>query len=82
MAVLILLYGHETWVSENKDFSKIQAAEIKFLVKVGECTRLDKIKREYIRKELSIYSVTAGIHSYKEKWLTNFNKMNDALPPL
>jgi len=45
-----LLYGSETWVTTKRDMTHLEVAD--FLRSVAECTRLDKIRSEIIRKEL------------------------------
>jgi len=50
VARLTLLYGSETWVTTTRDMTRLEAAEMRFLRSVKEYTRLDKIRREVIRK--------------------------------
>jgi hypothetical protein len=53
----VLLYGAETWTCTERDESKVQAAEMKFLrATVGE-TRRDGIKNTYIRGELKMQEI-------------------------
>ena len=42
----MLMYGSESWILNQKDRSKIQAAEMRYLRKVKECTRKDLIRNE------------------------------------
>jgi hypothetical protein len=51
------VYGNEIWIKKNKEVSKIQAAEIKFLRSVVGCIELYKNKNEDNWKELHAYSV-------------------------
>ena len=46
-----LLYGSETWITTKRDMTRLEAAEMRFLKSVKGYTRLDKIRREVIRKE-------------------------------
>jgi len=57
MAVPTLLYASEAWIIEKEDVNRIQASEKKFLRAVKDCTKLDKIKYEDIRKELAIFTI-------------------------
>ena len=41
--------------TNTKHLNKVQAAEIRFLKSVKNCSVLDKINNEYIRKELKMY---------------------------
>ena len=52
-----LLYGSETWVTTNRDMTRLEAAEMLFLRSVAGYTRLDKIRNEAIRKELEISGI-------------------------
>ena len=45
-----LLYGSETWVTMKRDMARLEAAEMRFLRSVKGHTRLEKIRREVIRK--------------------------------
>jgi len=46
-----LLYGNETWVTTQRDMTRLEAAEMRFLRGVTGYTRLDKIRSEDIRQE-------------------------------
>jgi hypothetical protein len=48
-----LLYGSETWVTTKLDMTRLEATEMRFLRSVKGYTRLDKLRSEVIRKELS-----------------------------
>jgi hypothetical protein len=54
MAVPVLLYGSETWTPRKRDWNRIQAAEMRYLIGVKGCPRLDQIRKEDIRNELGI----------------------------
>ena len=43
-----LLYGSETWVTTERDVTRLEAAEMRFLRSVKGYTRLDKIRSEVI----------------------------------
>jgi len=44
------LYGSETWVTMKRDMTGLEAAELRFVRSVTGYTRLDKIRREIVRK--------------------------------
>ena len=46
-----LLYGSETWVTTTQDMTRLEAAEMRFLRRIKEYTKLDKIRIEVIRKK-------------------------------
>jgi hypothetical protein len=54
VAVPVLLYGSETWTPRQRDWTRIQAAEMKYLRTVKGCTRLRQIRKEDMRNELGI----------------------------
>jgi hypothetical protein len=58
MAVPVLLYGSETWTLRKRDWNRTQAAEMKYLRTVKGCIRLDQIRKEDIRNELGISSLS------------------------
>jgi hypothetical protein len=64
-------------VNKNKDIIKIQAAEMKFLRHMKECTKLDNIKNEDIHNEMHIHSANGRTEYCREKWLTHFNRMHN-----
>jgi hypothetical protein len=45
MAVPVILYGSETWTPRKRDWNRIQAAEMNYLITVKGCTRLDQIRK-------------------------------------
>jgi len=45
-----LLYGSETWATTQRDMTRLEAAEMRFLRSVTGYTRLDKIRSEDIRQ--------------------------------
>jgi hypothetical protein len=51
---LLYLYGSETWLTTLPDMTRLEAAGMRFLRSVKGYTRLDKIRKEIIRKELEI----------------------------
>jgi len=49
-----LLYGSETWVTTKRNFTRLEAAQMRSLRSVTGYTRLHKIRSEIIRKELEV----------------------------
>lgn len=43
-----LLYDNKTWTKNNKNGRKIQAMDMKLLINVKGCNKLDKINNEGI----------------------------------
>jgi hypothetical protein len=52
-----LISGSEPWVTANRDMTRLEAADMRFLRSVMGYTRLDKIRSEVIRKELEISGI-------------------------
>jgi hypothetical protein len=63
------LYGSETWVTAKRDMTRPEAADMRFLRSVKGYTRLDKIRREIIRKELEISGIQDVRSKYKQNWI-------------
>jgi len=76
-----LLYGSETWVTTKRDMTGLEAAEMSFLRSVTGYTRLDKIRREVIRKELDISGIQDVRHKYKQNWINHLERMDNTRLP-
>jgi hypothetical protein len=61
--------------SETKN--KIQAAEMKFLREVKDCTRLDKHWNEDIWRNLKIFSLNDRILEDEHKWFRYVQRMDN-----
>jgi hypothetical protein len=70
MAVPVLLYGSETWTlrerERERDWNRIQAAEMKYLRTVKGCTRLDQIRNKDIINELGISPLSENNNRIQE----------------
>lgn len=64
----ILTYGCETWVLNDRQKSKIQATEMKYLRRVKGVTKLDRIKNQDIRDELETESIMDFIKKRQLGW--------------
>jgi hypothetical protein len=66
---------------EKKEESKIQSSEMLFLRSVKGCSRIDIIKTDDIRQELSIFTLKDKIKYNKVRWCQHLNTMSeDRLP--
>ena len=72
-----LLYGSETWVTTKRDMTRLEAAEKRFLRSVTGYTRLDKIRREVIRKELEISGIQDVWLKYIQNWINHLERMDN-----
>jgi len=81
VAGLSLLYGSETWVTTQRDMTRLEAAEMRFLRSVTGYTRLDKIRCEVIRKELEISGIQDVRLKYKQNWINHIDRMDNTRLP-
>jgi len=76
-----LLYGSETEVTTKRDMTRLEAAEMSFLRSVKGYTRLDRIRREVIRKELEISGIQDVRVKYKQNWINHLERMDNTRLP-
>ena len=76
MAVPVLSYGSETWVTKTKYDNLIQTSEMRFLRSVKGYTLEDRQRNEDIRKELNIFSLPGRIQENKRKWKEHVSRMS------
>jgi len=81
IAIQSLLYGSETWVTMNRDMAGLEAAGMRYVRSVTEYTRLDKIRREVIRKELEIYGLQDERLKYKQIWINHLERTDNTRLP-
>jgi hypothetical protein len=72
-----LLYGCETWVTTKRDMTRLGAAEMRFLSSVKGYTRLDKIRRAVIRKEITISGIQNARSKHKQNWINHLERMDN-----
>jgi len=70
VARLSLLYGSETWVTTQRDMTRLEAAEMRFLRSDTGYTRPDKIRSEDIRQERDISGIQDVRFKYSKTCLT------------
>ena len=58
----IITCGSESWVLTKDIRSRIQAREIKYLRKIREITRRDRVRNEVARQELKVKPTLKKIH--------------------
>jgi len=76
-----LLNGSETWVTTQRDMTRLEAAEMRFLRSVTGYTRLDKIRSEDIRQELEISGIQDVRLKYKQNWNNHLERMDNSRLP-
>lgn len=75
--MFVLTYGCEVWVLKQHKRNKLQAAEMKYLRRVKDVIRMDKIRSEVIRKELKIESITQFTERKQLSWLGHLHRMDN-----
>jgi len=76
-----VLYGSETWVTTQRDMTRLEAAEMRFLRSVTGHRRLDKIRSEDIRQELEISGIQDVRLKYKQNWINHLERMDNTRLP-
>jgi hypothetical protein len=61
--------------------TRLEAAEMRFLRSVKGYTRLDKIRREVIRKELEISGIQDVRSKHKQNWINHLERMDSTRLP-
>ncbi|XP_073991824.1 uncharacterized protein [Rhodnius prolixus] len=82
MAVPLLTYGSESWVTRAKDKSNLQSAEMRFLRRVKGCTKRERIRNVDIREELDIYNINEFIEEIRDRWREHLNRMSTTRVPV
>lgn len=72
-----LLFGCEAWVLTQKQKSKIQAMEMKYLRRTKGITRRDRIRNTEIRAELGVAPVQEKIEEKQLQWLGHLIRMDN-----
>ena len=61
--------------------TRLEAAEVRFLRSVTGYTRLDKIRREVIGKELDISGIQDVRLKYKQNWINHLERTDNTRLP-
>ena len=64
----IFTYGRESWVLTKDIKSRIRAAEMKYLPRIKEITRRDRVRDEVMKEELKIEPILKRMHKQQVKW--------------
>ena len=76
--VLILTYGHERWIVNEKVRSRVQTAEMGFLRRISGLTLLDKVKSVDIRESRIVASPTRNIATVRYGHVTRMSQERTA----
>ena len=77
----ILTYGSECWSLTAKTSSKIQAAEMKVLRTIRGVTRMDRLRNDQIRSDLSVKPLLKEIEERKLRWYGHVKRMDSERLP-
>jgi len=76
-----LLYSSKTLVTTQRDMTRLEAAEMRFVRSVTGYTRLDKIRSEDIRQELEISGIQEVRLKYKQNWINHLERTDNIRLP-
>ena len=76
------LYGSENWTLTALQGRRIEAAEMKLLRHLADCTLYDHKTNDYIRRELRITGILDNIDEYRRNWLSHLQRMPQNRIPL
>ena len=68
--------GSEIWITTQRNMTRLEAAEMRFLRSVTWHTKLDKIRSEHIRQELEISEIPDVRTKYKQNWINHLERMD------
>ena len=71
----ILTYGAVTWSLGERDSSRIQAAEMKFVRSIAGVSKLDKIKSREIRKQVGVEKLLFKLGRERLRWYGHVKRM-------
>ena len=76
LALLVLLYGSETWTIKARDARRITVAEMKYLTRTAGYIWTDYKTNVQIAKELKITPILDKLLEYKRNWIQHVNRMS------
>ena len=79
--VPVMKYAAEIWTMTQRDESRVQAAEMKFLRSMVQKTRRDRVRNEDIRKELGIQKLNDKLEQNRLRWFGHVKRMNEVRLP-
>lgn len=70
-------YGTETWVIIEREWSRLQAGEMKFFRSIVEKTRMDRVLNIDVRKELNVKILRYMVENNRFSRLGHVKRMKD-----
>lgn len=70
-----LIYGSESWTLTDRNMSRVNATEMRFLRKIEGKTRRDRIRNEVFRENLKIKPIEKIIQEKQLSWLGHIYRM-------
>lgn len=74
--VPVLTYGCESWVLSERQKSKLQACEMRYLRRAEGVTKRDRIRNEEIRNRLGAEQLQRKIERHQLRWFGHLVRMN------
>ena len=71
------MYGAETWSTNKRDRSRIQAAEMRTLRTIVGKTRRDRIRNVKIREDIKVAPILNKIDAAQLRWLGHLERMEE-----
>lgn len=76
----VLIYGSESWVLTDTLKSRIQAVEMRYLRRVRNVNRMDRMRNESIREQLEVEPVLKTIQRQQLRWFGHLCRMDEKRP--
>ena len=77
----VLMYGSESWPTQNKHISRATAVQMKVLRRIIGKTKRDRIRNERITSELNQEPIATRIERRQLKWFGHVHRMNETRKP-
>ena len=69
-------FGSEAWLLKKREEKRLEAVQMKFLRHLLGIAKLDKEKKQYIRKKTGAQNIVKEIKQYQKKWLQHVQRMD------
>lgn len=73
-----LMYGSENWILDERQKSKLQAMEMRYLRLVRGITRRDRVRNKEVREHLNVEPLQVKIEKRKLRWFGHIVRMRES----
>jgi hypothetical protein len=77
----IVTYGAEVWNITEREWSRVQAGEMKFIRGIKGKTRLDRMRNEELRRGIVEESLRETVEKSRLRWFGHVKRMEDVRIP-